>query len=79
MGTLSRKQNGAVGAAGRSTAPRRPYSAAKRQLAILFPALLAGTLAFACTSDDEPPRTDSFYAEVAVEVEPAPDRSLRYR
>ena len=60
MGTLNRKQNGAVGAA-------------KRQLAILFPALLAATLALACTSDDEPPRTDSFYAEVTIEVEPAPD------
>ena len=60
MGTLNRKQNGAVGAA-------------KRQLAILFPALLAATLALACTSDDEPPRTDGFYAEVAIEVEPAPD------
>ena len=46
---------------------------AKRQLAILFPALLAATLALACTSDDEPPRTDGFYAEVAIEVEPAPD------
>ena len=60
MGTLNRKQKGAVGAA-------------KRQLAILFPALLAATLALACTSDDEPPHTDGFYAEVAIEVEPAPD------
>ena len=64
VGALSRKQNGAVGATGRSTAACRPYSAAKRQLAILFPALLAATLALACTSDDEPPRTDGFYADV---------------
>ena len=69
VGTLSRRQNGAVGAAGRCRPPRRPYSAAKRQLAILFPALLTATLALACTSDDEPPRTDGFYAEVAIEVE----------
>ena len=73
VGAMSRKQNGAVGAVRRSTAACRPYSAAKRQLAILFPALLAATLALACTSDDEPPRTDGFYAEVAIEVEPAPD------
>ena len=73
VGAMSRKQNAAVGAARRSTAACRPYSAAKRQLAILFPALLAATLALACTSDDEPPRTDGFYAEVAIEVEPAPD------
>ena len=73
VGAMSRKQNGAVGAAGRRRPPRRPYSAAKRQLAILFPALLAATLALACTSDDESPRTDGFYAEVAIEVEPAPD------
>ena len=62
---MSRKQNGAVGVAGRSRAACHPYSAAKRQLAILLPALLAATLAFACTSDDEPPRAAGFYADRA--------------
>ena len=50
--------------------------AAKRQLAILLPALLAAMLALACTTDDEPARDASFYAEVAVEVEPQPDDPL---
>ena len=50
--------------------------AAQRQLAILLPALLAATLALACTSADEPARTPGFYAEVAVEVEPSPDDPL---
>ena len=50
--------------------------AAQRQLAILLPALLAATLALACSSADEPARTPGFYAEVAVEVEPSPDDPL---
>ena len=50
--------------------------AAQRQLAILLPALLAATLALACSSADEPARTPGFYAEVAVEVEPQPDDPL---
>ena len=52
------------------------FIAAQRQLAILLPALLAATLAFACTSADEPARTPGFHAEVAVEVEPSPDDPL---
>ena len=52
------------------------FIAAQRQLAILLPALLAATLALACTSADEPARTPGFYAEVAVEVEPSPDDPL---
>ena len=57
--------------------PASMFIAAQRQLAILLPALLAATLALACTSADEPARTPGFYAEVAVEVEPRPTtRSL---
>ena len=52
------------------------FIAAQRQLAILLPALLAATIAFACTSADEPARTPGFHAEVAVEVEPSPDDPL---
>ena len=49
------------------------FIAAQRQLAILLPALLAATLALACTSGDAPPPAVGFYAEVAIEVEHAPD------
>ena len=52
------------------------FIAAQRQLAILLPALLATTLALACSSADEPARTPGFYAEVAVEVEPRLDDPL---
>ena len=47
--------------------------AAQRQIAILLPLLLATTVALACTSGDEPPPAVGFYAEVAIEVEHAPD------
>ena len=47
--------------------------AAQRQIAILLPLLLATTVALACTSGDKPPTALGFYAEVAVEVEHAPD------
>ena len=47
--------------------------AAQRQIAILLPLLLATTLALACTSGDAPPPAVGFYAEVAIEVEHAPD------
>ena len=52
------------------------FIAAQRQLAILLPALLAATLALACTAGDAPPPPVGFYAEVAVEVEPQPDDPL---
>ena len=50
--------------------------AAQRQIAILFPLLLATTVALACTSGDEPPPAVGFYAEVAIEVESSPDDPL---
>ena len=51
-----------------------------RRLALLLPALLAGSFALACASDNEPPRAASFYAEITLDVEPSGDDPLaRFR
>ena len=51
-----------------------------RRLALLLPALLAGSFALACASDNEPPRAASFYAEITHDVEPSGDDPLaRFR
>ena len=50
--------------------------AARRQLAILPPALLVAMLAVSCTSADAPASATSFYAEIAVAVGPEPDDPL---
>ena len=44
--------------------------------AALLVAVLATTLAIACTSEDAPPRATGFYAEIAGEVDPSPDDPL---
>ena len=51
-----------------------------RRRALLLPALLAGSFALACASDNEPPRAASFYAEITLDVEPSGDDPLaRFR
>ena len=49
---------------------------AGQRRAVLLVAVLAATLALACTSEDAPPRATGFYAEIAGEVDPSPDDPL---